>query len=224
MKIVAGSFSCCSHPVLMPGGYGGRMGHTLLAHDLSGYPLAARDGLIGRVRDLYFDDRRWLVRYLVVELHHGLGHRRVLVSPVCVLTTDTGARHVTVTLTRAQIEHSPDIDADRPVSRQHEIALHEYYGIPFYWSPEDRSTRNGDPHLRSVRALHGYTVIGRDAAIGHVADFSVDVVTWSVDELIWTRRQWLSGPRHRLPVSAIARVSWVGKAVYLDVRALEQLA
>jgi hypothetical protein len=38
-----------------------------------------------------------------------------------------------VNLTREQVEMSPDWDTEKPVSRQHELAYHQYYGWPYYW-------------------------------------------------------------------------------------------
>lgn len=35
--------------------------------ELEGYTLRATDGDIGTVRDFYFDDRDWTVRYLAAE-------------------------------------------------------------------------------------------------------------------------------------------------------------
>ena len=201
------------------------MAHTERAHVLSAYRVAAADGVAGRVHDLYFDDRRWLVRYLVVDVRHALSSRRVLISPVCVRATNPAARRFIVSLTREQIRRSPDVDADQPVSRQHEVALHEYYRLPFYWTDEHPlESRTPDPHLRSMRAIRGYTVIGRDAAMGHVDDFLVDCAAWAVTDVLIARRHWLVGPRRCLPVSAIERVSWVGKAVYLDSAAVAQSA
>ncbi|MGI9070785.1 MAG: hypothetical protein ACR2JB_05505, partial [Bryobacteraceae bacterium] len=37
------------------------------AKDLNGYKLGARDGEIGKVREFYFDDQSWAVRYLVAD-------------------------------------------------------------------------------------------------------------------------------------------------------------
>ena len=48
---------------------------------MEGYSIAATDGLIGHVKDFYFDDAAWVVRYLIVETGRGLAHRKVLVSP-----------------------------------------------------------------------------------------------------------------------------------------------
>jgi hypothetical protein len=34
--------------------------------DLEGCSIGATDGTIGEVKDLYFDDEAWVIRYLVV--------------------------------------------------------------------------------------------------------------------------------------------------------------
>lgn len=200
------------------------MRSSYLAHELSGLALLARDAGVGRVRDLYIDDRGWNVRYLVAEVRHGMASRRILVSPVCVTAVDVPAGRVQVSLTRDQLWRGPDVHTDRPVSRQHEIALHEYFGLPFYWSGEEPTVeRAGDPHLRSVRAVRGYTVIAGDTAIGHVGDFTIDVAQWRVAGIAVRQRRWLSGPRQSLPVGAIRSVSWIGKAVYVEMSALARV-
>jgi len=43
--------------------------------------IGATDGPIGKVKDLYFDDEAWVVRYVVVDTNRWLGGREVLVSP-----------------------------------------------------------------------------------------------------------------------------------------------
>ncbi len=101
--------------------------------DLQGYALRATDGDIGTVKDFYFDDDRWVVRYLVVETGSWLASRKVLVSPVSLGMPDPVERVLPVTITREQVRNSPDIDTDKPVSRQHEIDYLGYYGYPAYW-------------------------------------------------------------------------------------------
>jgi hypothetical protein len=187
---------------------------TRSAHELFGYRLHARDGSLGHVHDLFFDDRRWIVRYVVVDLHRWRPGRRVLISPVCVRHADTRRRRLDVSLGLDQIRRAPGVDADRPVSRQHEIALHEYYGIPWYWADEPPAASD-DPHLRSMRAVRGYTAATRDAAVGHVMDFLIDS-GWTVVALVVARRVWLSAPRRFVSVGTVMRVSWLGKTVYLD--------
>ncbi len=107
--------------------------------DLLGLSIVASDGEAGRVHDLYFDDQTWTVRYLVAETGSWLFGRRVLVSPqVAELNTDPNQSArlpdtVQLTLTQKQIEDSPDINLNQPVSRQHEVELHGYYGWLGYW-------------------------------------------------------------------------------------------
>jgi hypothetical protein len=46
------------------------------ASDFKGLTIAAVDGDLGSVADLYFDDLRWTVRYLVVDTGTWLPGRR----------------------------------------------------------------------------------------------------------------------------------------------------
>ena len=96
--------------------------------DLRGYAIRATDGVIGRVDDFYFDDEGWAIRYLVVDTGSWLSGRKVLISPIAVGSPDWTTQVLPVSLTRTQVEHSPDIDTRRPVSRQHEAEYFGYYG------------------------------------------------------------------------------------------------
>lgn len=100
---------------------------------LRGCRVRAIDGEIGEVREVYFDDERWVVRYLIVDTGGWLGGRKVLVSPYAVRDVDWAGRTVNVELTRQQVRESPGIDTDKPVSRQQEAELHRHYGYPAYW-------------------------------------------------------------------------------------------
>jgi uncharacterized protein YrrD len=101
--------------------------------ELQGYSLRATDGDIGTVKDFCFDDDRWVVRYLVVETGTWLASRKVLISPVSLGLLNHDDRVVAVKISREQVRRSPDIDTDKPVSRQHELDYLGYYGYPAYW-------------------------------------------------------------------------------------------
>jgi PRC-barrel domain len=98
--------------------------------ELLGFAIHATDGTIGEVADLYFDDEDWAIRYLVVDTGHWLSSRKVLISPVAIGQVDWMAQQLSVSLTKARVEGSPDIDTRKPVSRQHEAAYLGYYGLP----------------------------------------------------------------------------------------------
>jgi hypothetical protein len=41
---------------------------------------------------------------------------------------------LSLSITKEQVSHSPDIDTDKPVSRQNEMEYMGYYGYPYYWT------------------------------------------------------------------------------------------
>jgi hypothetical protein len=106
-----------------------RNSQSLLDHSVE-----AIDGTIGTVKDLYFDDEAWVIRYFVVATGAWLSGRRVLIAPAAVTLPDFESKRLPVALTKQQVENSPDIDTHEPVSRQHEREYLQYYGYPFYWS------------------------------------------------------------------------------------------
>lgn len=100
---------------------------------LENYTIRATDGAIGHVKDFYFEDDAWVVRYFVVEAGSWLSSRKVLISPISVQQPDWQERTLPVSITKEQVRNSPPIDTDMPVSRQNEEQYYGYYGYPVYW-------------------------------------------------------------------------------------------
>jgi len=100
---------------------------------MEGYAVGATDGVIGHVKDFYFDDEAWVIRYLVVDTGGWLSSRKVLVSPMAVGTPNRELRLLPASISQEEVRKSPDIDTDKPVSRQHEMIFSGYYGYPYYW-------------------------------------------------------------------------------------------
>jgi hypothetical protein len=104
------------------------------ASKIHGYAIEASDGRLGTVSDLLFDDASWLIRWLVVDTGTWLSGRKVLLPPTVLGHVDEKQKNFSVRLTRQEIKDSPGIDADRPVSRQMESHLYDYYGWNPYWN------------------------------------------------------------------------------------------
>ena len=100
---------------------------------LKGYKLDSLDGEFGDVKDFYFDDHHWTIRYLVANTGNWLTGRQVLISPYALVAAIEAEEHIAVDLTKKQIEDSPSLDSDKPVSRQFEESYYGYYGWPMYW-------------------------------------------------------------------------------------------
>jgi PRC-barrel domain protein len=212
--------------------------------DLRGYAIRATDGLIGKVDDFYFDDEDWGIRYLVVDTGNWLSRRKVLISPIVLGHAGWMARQLPVSLTRAQVEHSPDFDTRKPVSRQQEAEYFRYYGYPYYWGgaglwgmgaypgslttagrveeelkaqQTHSSSTSTDCHLRSSNAVTGHRIEATDGHIGHVEDLLVDDYTWAIGYLIVNTSSWLGGHRVLVAPKWIRDVSWSEARVSVDL-------
>ena len=70
---------------------------------LYGDKLGASDGEIGHVKDFYFDDQNWAVRYLVADTGTWLSGRKVLISPHALGSLEQAGKVLRVNLTRKQV-------------------------------------------------------------------------------------------------------------------------
>jgi hypothetical protein len=103
------------------------------ASAIKGYAIAASDGRLGTVSDFLFDDATWLVRWVVVDTGNWLPGRKVLLPPSVLGHLDPKEQEFSVRLTMKQVEASPEVNTDRPVSRQMETQVYDYYGWSPYW-------------------------------------------------------------------------------------------
>jgi hypothetical protein len=114
--------------------------------DLEGHPIEATNGSIGQVTDFLFDDELWVVRYLVVQTGEWLSNRSVLISPISIGQPAWSYRTLRVPMTTDQIRNSPDVDTNKPVSRQYELEYFDYYGYrPHYWGNSGLWGTSNDP-------------------------------------------------------------------------------
>jgi uncharacterized protein YrrD len=216
------------------------------ASAINGYAIAASDGHLGTVSDFLFDDASWLIRWLVVNTGHWLSGRKVLLPPAVLGHLDSVAREFAVRLTKQQVKDSPDIDSDRPVSRQMETNLYDYYGWSPYWgtgfnmggygfvpnamqvSPTlgsrqlgeqiaDDRRRDDDPHLRSIEAVTGYHIHASDGEIGHVEDFLVEDADWSIHYFLIDTKNWWAGKKVLISPRSVGGIDWSNKLVNLEV-------
>lgn len=209
---------------------------------LIGFTIGGTDGEIGKVKEFYFDDKSWTIRYLIVETGSWLSGRKVLLSPQAVMKTDWEQEQFSVHLTMEQIKNSPHIDTDKPVSRQHEMDLYGYYPWGgYYWgggmgglgmgmsyplamhpavqkeddmTVEDKS--DNDPNLRSTDKVTGYNIKATDGNIGDVEDFIIDESTWKIDFMLVDTGNWFPGKKVLISPKWIKEVSWENSTVIVS--------
>ena len=203
---------------------------------LEGFKLNSLNGEIGKAKEFYFDDRHWTIRYLVADTGGWLTGKQVLISPYALAAADKQEEYITVDLTKQQIENSPSLSRDKPVSQQFETDYHGYYGYPMYWGglsmwgadpyiQRDReqwyestpAEKKGEPNLRSTREVSGYHIQATDGEIGHVEDFIIDDQTWAIRYLIVDTVNWWSGKKVLVSPRWIEQVSWEESKVFINL-------
>jgi hypothetical protein len=208
--------------------------------DMEDYTIGATDGSIGRVKDFYFDDQAWVIRYLIVATGDESPQRKVLISPISIGRPNWSEKILPVSLTRAQVRKSPDIDTDKPVSRQHEMGYLGYYGYGTYWgggglwgagiypdelqaglqnevSGADARHPGDDVHLRSGNEIMRYYVHASDGDLGHVQGLIVDEESWAIRYITVNTSNWWLGHEVLIAPEWIEAVSWTESTLSLDL-------
>lgn len=203
-------------------------------NELCGYKILATDGECGTVKDILFDDDLNIARYLMVNTGNWLTGRQVLISPVAIDQPDFESQHLPTVLSKENIEQSPPIESDLPVSRQGELELASFYNWPVYWSnetpalfghqtatleaPTQSEDDERDPHLRSVKEVTGYSIQCMEGSLGHIEDLIVDTESWSLRYLIIDTRNWLPGSKKVIiAFDWITHFTWEDQLAHVDL-------
>ncbi len=113
--------------------------------------------------------------------------RQVLISPYALTGVVKEKRHITLNLTKQQIESSPSLSSDKPVSQQFKL---DY---------------------------HGYHIHATDGELGHIEDFIIDDKTWAIRYLIIDTRNGLPGRKILLTSQWIDHMSWSESKVFMNL-------
>jgi len=214
-------------------------------HHLHRSTVTATDGGIGHVADVFFDDIKWTIRYLVVDTGKWLAGREVLISPHVVKPLVPTVKNIDVRLTRRQVVDSLGVDTHMPVSRQHETDVVACYGHPEPWGARGSLALGGDHHFsagpptdeelaidKAARAAHiassgklqsaahvkGYVIHATDGTLGHVSDFLFDDETWAIRHLVVeTRNGWPRGKNVLIGVHWIRKIDWGNQCVHVKI-------
>jgi uncharacterized protein YrrD len=199
--------------------------------DLNHFALQARDGEIGHFKEVYFDDKSWVVRYLVVHTGNWLFGREVLISPVHINKVDRENKQILLDLTHKQVEQSPAVDSKKPVSRHYEMEYYQHYGWESYWwlepplagpvgpppMPPETPDEPEDPHLRYSKEVRGYAIHASDGELGNVDDIIVDDHTWQINYLVIDTHKWIPGKKVLVAVAWVKSIDWAMSEIVVEL-------
>ena len=203
---------------------------------LKDFKLHSLDGEIGKVREFYFDDEHWAIRYINVETGNWLKDRQVLISPYSLGHVNREDKFITVNLTKKQIEDSPSIECTELIMPHVEETLTNYYGYPAYWDgsnmwgsntriERDSNKWGGtlickkaiEPNVRSTFEINGLEIQATDGAIGHVEDIIFDDEDWGIRYLCVNTSALRPKEKVLLSTKSIESIDWFQRKVIVKL-------
>ena len=216
-------------------------------NELHGSSVNATDGDVGQVKDVYFDDRHWTIRFMVVDIHPWVPlSPKNLISPISLREFNNKEHVLHVSISKDKVKNSPKIEEHEPVSREFEQQYFDYYAYGYYWlgtetwgeyayptalvdhktlvlegvMSEETKTTN---HLRSTNEITHYGIDAIDGEKGHIKDFICDTYNWSIRYLVVDTRDWLPGGKKVLiSPDHLDTLNWQDKTVTCNIN-LEQI-
>ncbi|WP_077624449.1 PRC-barrel domain-containing protein [Sediminibacillus massiliensis] len=213
--------------------------------NLESYRLQASDGELGKVQELYFDDNKWVVRYLGVDTRKWLPGRTVLLSPSSFKKVDRDNGHVEVTSDKETVRNSPSLEENSSMTPDYELALTRYYGWTPYWSggflwgtqdnpfvetpdapvetePVPRMEETADEVKHQLRAVtdltEGFTIHANDGKIGSINDVLIDGDNWKIRYLVAESAQEFPENYYLFSPDWVESIDWTEGNVYVDIR------
>jgi hypothetical protein len=201
--------------------------------ELRKYDIHARDGIVGRVDDFYFDDFEWGLRYLIISGNEEMEERKLLISTIALNQPDFNNSQLSIDLSKGILKNSPEVKLDRPITREEEIALHSYYQWPFYWEAagvsaypfvemvsnmkKQEAEEEGVHLLRSINQVLGLNIKARDGRIGSVDDFLVEDQKWNMLYMVVDTGAWLTGKKVIISPQWVESIRWGKSDVEVDL-------
>ena len=205
-------------------------------NDTLKYTLCSKDGTIGKVKEILFDDRKWAVRYLVADTGGWLRGNKVIISPEYMTELNQAGQCINIDLLNAQIEKSPPLTSDLPVDRQNRQIKDDFFVLPD--SPltklpefnilepeldrrdhEERAAErhSWDKHLRSTQTALKMIIDSPDGEVGHIEDFIIDDQTWVVRYLVVSTGKWWPGHHVLVAPPWINKINWGTSRAFVGI-------
>jgi len=213
--------------------------------DLEKFQVKGRDGDLGKVSDFYFDQERFILRYLVIDTGHWLQHELTLISTEDFEDIHYKDKIIEVNMNKEELESGPSLEKNKPISKIMEEKVVHHYDWPLYWSsanlsgseaapdnPPQRDKLFGyddmsdeekkakeeevDSNLRSFNEIKGYHIHATDKEFGHLEDLFVDEEGWIIRYLLIDTRNLLPGKNVLIAPEWIDYISWDKEDIFVN--------
>lgn len=207
---------------------------------LLGLRVQGADGKLGRLQDVYFDDRAWRVEFLMI-CRGRFPACCFLASPDRIVQRSTD--RVMLSLSKSEAKNAAGADSVETVTEHERKLLRECYGIsdvtkyPGRWQPheaiatqeevetaaEELHDPKADRSLRSLSEFLDYLVQVREGDAGTVDDLLVGEDDWLVNYIVVNTKGYATFPQKILVRAEwVESISWEQSTASLD-SSLERL-
>lgn len=204
---------------------------------LTDYNVFGNDDEIGRVTDIFFDEERWTVRYLVLKTGRTLFSERVYISPASIEKINHNENIIRTNLSSDDVQKAPD-PGEEAVNRKFEKDFSLHYRMNPYWvgngiwgttmSPRDMmgeealaiQPEEGDQrhYVHQAKHVTGYELSVEDDAFGKVDDFLIDPSSFRIKYVVADTKKWLPGGKKvLLAPDWIESVYWESARIIINV-------
>jgi len=187
--------------------------------------MEATDGMIGKLYDLYFDDRSMRFRYAVIDTGHWLPGRRVLIPIESLGMPYYNRPIVRVNLTKDEIRNAPDWNSTKPVYRENMVEL-SFVVPPLCGSPDlglialpsthSQEEPDGENHLRSLKEVRRYAIAGPDGTLGTVADFVIRSDKWTLAYILAQPVDTGRSKTAMIEIAELRMIKWEQKTILVN--------
>jgi len=209
---------------------------------LKNYKIKTKDEESGDVKDFLFDEHSWIVRYAEADFGSFFSAKRLLIPRVFLGEPNEAKSLIPIEIKKENIEKCPLPDAHRPVSREFESKMNQYYEIDNYWAPdvlppagatgtyfpprpihppekaEEISEKDVDSKLRSFKEIKGYDIEAQDGTFGEVYDLIIDSKDFQIVYLIIDTEGWLPWSKKvQIPINYLSNISYAYERISMNL-------
>lgn len=214
--------------------------------NLKGFTIQGKDDDLGKVEDFYFDQERFVIRYVVIDTGNWLQEELTLISPEAFEEINYETEEIFVNLNSEELKEGPSIEKNKPVSKETEEKLVNHFEWPVYWtggaypasgtavqgasvrrdkifnyeeSPakqKQTGKKDTESNLRSFNEVRKYHIQAEDDEFGHLEDLFIDEENWVIRYLLVDTRNILPGKDVLIAPEWLQSISWNEEKIYVN--------
>lgn len=165
------------------------------------------DGNLSKIKDIYFDDKTWEIRNLVLDVSKWwTGKGRFLIKPKNIEGLDSTNSIIFISLSLGQVQENSSGRLDAEVQHKQKLEKKEAE------SSEEKVTK-----LRSSKELFDFRVQRNGTEIGALKDLTVDVGSWKFEHLVISEGEFSRAYGEMIPTCSVKKIDLKREVITVEL-------